>query len=221
MTKEQILGKLIASLHKKISENNFDDHSIDEATRELTEHFKPYDVERFPQLIETNNFTKTCPDTPKNLAEALLWKLGKWKSYEKFCKNYGADNPEPTKQDVVFYAFAMHLKDKNNPIYDQHAMRSLWAIGKLTSDESQKCKSLLFNGKDEWKDNASGNHTIECYRIFVKHINHLISRVGEHSEGKLDRLSKLDRLLMPLGQAIKMTTKTYSQFKNICGRDIT
>ena len=61
MTKEQILGKLIASLHKKISENNFDDHSIDEATRELTEHFKPYDVERFPQLIDCLLYTSPSP----------------------------------------------------------------------------------------------------------------------------------------------------------------
>src|SRR6185437_7897183 len=96
--------------------------------------------------------------TPANLSEALLWKLGKWKSYKKFASNYKNSAAQPTKTDVVFFAFARHLEDRdNNPIYDQHAIRALWAIcGKLTPEECERCKSVLLDGEGKWKTTGSG-----------------------------------------------------------------
>jgi len=212
MLKESPLGQLITNLQKKILEGGLDKAAVADATKELEKLGYQYDKESFPPLVGTEKFSNDSADSPQGLAEALLWKLGKWKAYKKFCENYAAEQPVPTKTDVVFYAFAMHLKDKNNPIYDQHAIRSLWAIcGKLTSDERHKCKSLLFDKKNKWKQSGTGKSAIDCYSIFVKHVNDLVSV----SEGASK--SELDRLLMPLGQAIKESTKTYAEFDALCG----
>lgn len=212
MIKESPLGKLIASLQKKISEGGFHKAAIEEATEGLARLGYQYDEDAFPPLEGTENFSNNNSDSPQDLAEALLWKLGKWKAYKRFCENYAAEQPVPTKTDVVFYAFAMHLKDKNNPIYDQHAIRSLWSIfGRLTGYERQMCKSLLFDTENKWKQSGTGKSAIDCYSIFVKHVNDLISASGGASK------SELDRLFMPLGQAIKDSTKTYIEFHALCG----
>ena len=212
MSKESPLGRLIALLQKKVSEGGLDRQSIQEATMELDNLGYRYDDKKFPPLVGTENFPNSDSASPESLAEALLWKLGRWKAYKKFCENYAAEQASPTKTDVVFYAYAMHLRDKSNPIYDQHAIRALWAIcGKLTSEERQKCKSLLFDTKNKWKQSGNGENAIECYDIFVKHINDLVAAGIGSSKGELDRL------LMPLGQAIKKSAEMYAQFEAICG----
>jgi len=212
MIKESPLGKLIASLQENISEGRLDKAAIEKATKELAKLGYQYDEDVFPRLVGTENFSNNSSDSPQGLAEALLWKLGKWKAYKKFCANYATEQPVSTNTDVVFYAFVMHLKDKINPIYDQHAIRSLWAIfGKLTADERQKCKSLLFDTKNKWKQSGTGKSAVDCYSIFVKHVNDLVLASGGASK------SELDRLLMPLGQAIKKSTKTYIEFEALCG----
>jgi len=212
MTRESPLGKLIARLQQHISEDGLDQAAIAQATKELADLGYRYDEDSFPRLVGTEDFGHRIPDTPRDLAEALLWKLGKWKAYKQFCENFAAEQPVPGKNDVVFHAFARHLKNKDNPIYDQHAIRSLWAIvGTLTRDESVKCRSLLFNTKNQWKESGTGKHAVDCYLLFVEKINHLTSAANGASK------SELDRLLMPLGQAIKKSTKTYSEFSALCG----
>ena len=111
-----------------------------------------------------------------------------------------------------FFAFARHLKDKKYPIYDKHAIRALWAIcGKLTANEKKKCKTLLFDGNGKWKQVGSGSGTIECYEIFVRHINDIVPLDNSITK------SEIDRLLMPLGQAIKKSTGSYAEFHKLCG----
>ena len=214
MTKKNIfcLENLIAELQKAIVNGGMNKGTVENAVKALSELGYQYDNKRFPALVGTENFVDTSCETPSNLAEALLWKLGKWQIYKKFATNYTADNPKPTKQNVVFFAFARHLNDNNNPIYDQHAIRALWAIcGKLTASERKKCKSLLFDGKNKWKQAGSGGDTIECYELFVRHINDLVGENNAASKGEIDRL------LMPLGQAIKKSTGSYVEFSKLCG----
>jgi hypothetical protein len=207
------LKELIANLQNIIMHNGIDKGSIESSIKALSDMGFQYDDKKFPALKGTENFIDTSGETPTNLAEALLWKLGTWQSYKDFAANYTDDDSEPTKQNVVFFAFARHLKDKKNPIYDQHAIRGLWAIcGKLTATERKKCKTLLFDGKGEWKKVGSGSITVtvDCYELFVRHINDLVS---------LDKgvtSSVLDHLLMPLGQAIKKSTGSYDEFRQVC-----
>jgi hypothetical protein len=212
MIKKITLKDLITVLQKAIENGEMTKQTVDTAIKNLSDLGYQYDYERFPALVGTENFTDTSGETPSSLAEALLWKLGKWKSYKKFSANYMDEDAKATKQDVVFFAFVKHLKDKNNPIYDQHAIRALWAIcGKLTDDESKKCKSLLFDGKNKWKQAGSGGDTIECYELFVKHIGDLVAVSNGATKGEIDRL------LMPLGQAIKKATDSYTEFHILCG----
>ena len=206
------LKDLIAVLQKAIADEQMTRQIVDKAVESLSGLGYAYDHERFPALVDTEKFLDTSGETPSNLAEALLWKLGKWKSYKRFAANFMEKNAKATKQDVVFFAFARHLKDKSNPIYDQHAIRALWAIcGKLTDGEKRKCKSLLFDGKDKWKPVGNGGDTIECYELFVRHIDDLTTASKGVTKGEIDRL------LMPLGRAIKKETDSYREFHLLCG----
>lgn len=208
------LGKLIAGLQDAVANNRLDRDAVNAAITDLSAlnpKFK-YDYESIPKLSNTEKFSDTSTDSPSNLAEALLWKLGKWKSYKRFAANFAAADPRPTKTDVVFFAFAKHLRDKENPIYDQHALRALWAISaKLTKEERERCKALLIQGDLRWKPYGYGVNALDCYELFAKHLNDFALIGNAPTKGEIDKL------LMPLGQAIKRSTKTYTEFRSLCG----
>jgi hypothetical protein len=215
MMNKNTLKELITKLQKIIVHDELNKGSIENAIKILSDLGYQYNDKKFPTLKGTENFVDTSGETPSNLAEALLWKLGKWQSYKDFAANYNNDDSEPTKQNVVFFAFARHLKNRKNPIYDQHAIRALWAIcGKFTAAERKKCKTLLFDGKGKWKQVGSGSVAIECYKLFVRHINDIVSLDNVVTSGVIDRL------LMPLGQAIKKSTGSYDEFHQLCSWSI-
>ena len=205
------LKDLIIRLQKSIAGDGMNKETVVTAIRVLSSLGYQYDYMRFPEFTGTANFDDTSRKSPSNLAEALLWKLGKWNSYKTFASNYADSDASPTQQNVVFFAFARHLKDRENPIYDQHALRALWAIcGNLTTEERKQCKSLLFDKKSKWKQVGSGTNTIKCYELFVKHINGLTISQGSATK------AEVDKLLMPLGQAIKKSTSSFSEFHHLC-----
>ncbi len=209
---EGSLPGLIAVLQGAVAAGGIDYEVLRKAVTCLSTLGYRYDYDLFPELEKTETYTDSIGEAPCNLAEALLWKLGKWKSYKKFVAYYKDIDLSPTHTDVVFYAFARHLKDRSNPIYDQHAIRALWAIcGNFSDAEKSSCRSLLFNRYGKWKQVGSGSATIECYKIFVLHIKSLIVDQSGPS------MTEIDRLLMPLGQAIKKTTNTYEEFQRLCG----
>jgi hypothetical protein len=57
----------------------------------------------------------------------------------------------------------------------------------------------------------SGGYTVECYELFVKHMNELVSM-----DKGLTNI-EIDHLLMPLGQAIKKSTNSFDEFVDLCG----
>lgn len=203
------LSELIASLQNSVSSGGMTSETVAEAIKELATFGHKYDYDSFPKLENTEVFTDDSGETPRNLAEALLWKLGKWKSYKKFAMQYSDENSQPTDTDVVFFAFAKHLKNPNNPIYDQHAIRAMWAVcGNLTPNERAKCKRLLMNSREEWKEAGSGSSAVDCYKIYVRHLNDMVKAGATKRE--------IDLLLMPLGQALKKSTKNYCEFCALC-----
>jgi hypothetical protein len=205
------IANLITELQIAIANNGMTAERVIAATRELAELGWEYDDERYPPLADTEAFSD-AGEAPSNLAEALLWKLGRWQKYQDFAAYYANQDLEPQPTDVVFFAFARHLRDNNNPIYDQHVMRALWAIcGGFTDDEKTMCRMLLFNERDEWKPMASGRHTIQCYELYVRHINALVNIPDGPTRGQIDRL------LMPLGRALKELTDSYATFQQLCG----
>lgn len=218
MKEGKTLADLIGYLQSTVANKKLTLQVIDDAKGQLSRlGFKQYDLKKFPKLSGTPRFSGDISSSPQSLAEALLWKLGKWTAYETFVKNFNNKNlTVSSRGGVVFSAFAKHLQDNENPIYDQHAIRALWAICKFTEIESQKCKSLLFDGRNNWKDAGSGDDG-SCYVIFIKYVRKLCD------DEKLSN-DDLDRLLMPLGQAIKKETKNGARapqsererFENLC-----
>ncbi len=210
MKKLDELAQLVKKLQTAVANGNMTDELVSSSIDALAKMGYIYKYETFPILADTGSFFDASGESPSNLAEALLWKLGKWKSYKNFCKKFSDEHSQPSNTDVVFFAFGRHLKDKVNPIYDQHAIRALWAIcDSFGKSERSKCKQLLMNRDDKWKDSGSGNCAIDCYEIFKSHLETIVED-GSSKE-------KIDKLLMPLGQAIKKLTNNYSDFVNLCG----
>lgn len=208
------LKKLVESLQDRIRENLLDNETVKSATASLARIGYEYDANLFPELPVNAAFSSNVGHAPNNLAEALLWKMGKWNVYKDFVRNFDSNDPLVKKTDVVFAAFAKHLANSDNPIYDQHALRAMWAINiTLESFERDQCKSALVKSKGEekgkWKATLSGKETITCYNLYVTKINTL-------TKNGIPK-SALDRLLMPLGQALKDNSRNYNEFIELCG----
>jgi len=171
-----------------------------------------YSLKTYPILENSGQFSSVSAgiNSPTNLAEALLWKLGKWGSYKEYVAAYRNDDSSP-KNNVVFWAFARHLKDNKNPIFDQHALRAFWAINpKLKNTAQREIKSALFKkNTGGWKDSGSGKDYILCYRNFIEFMT--ISTAAEDAPSLLD----IDRLLMPLGKAIKKNFLAFCEFEEL------
>lgn len=221
------MKSLIAMLQIQIAGASLSSQNIDDAISLLRRFgYKAYDEKKFPALRTNHEYGQQSTryedlerqNSPTTLAEAMLWKLGKWNAYKSFVRNYY--KPEllvANEGGVVMTAFAKHLQNQTNPIYDQHAVRSLWAIAPLNEVEFVACKSFLIDGKGYWKESGSGQSAVACYELFVKHTSNICERNSVS-------LRKLDHLLMPLGQALKIVTgeknkgKTdFEEFKAICG----
>lgn len=210
MSENKKLSEIIATLQRSVTASGLNKAEVITAINELAVIGYKYQHETFPKLVKTENFADDSSETPQGLAEALLWKLGKWKSYKKFVTQYVDENSKPSNGDVVFFAFAKHLRNTDKPIYDQHAIRAMWAIcGNLTAEEKELCKRLLMKKNDGWKDAGSGKGAVDCYNIFLKYLG-IMERNGASKR-------ELDLLLMPLGQAIKKQTKNYKDFCILCG----
>lgn len=208
---------LVNHLRVKVKEKKIDDNVIASAISDLESlGYEPYDKNKFPALCNTESFDSTIGSTPANLAEALLWKLGKWPAYKTFVENYKNKDLEVSATGgVVFSVFAKHLQNNDHPIYDQHAIRAIWAICELDGKQQALCKKLLVKKSGEWKDAGSGDDG-SCYKLFV----YWIKKICE--ENKLEH-KYLDTLLMPLGQALKKATRTkskdesdYQKFIELC-----
>jgi len=216
MKDSENLRTLVQSLQDLIKEDKLSGEAVKKKTDRLAKLGNPYRANLFPELQANANFRSVVGAAPNSLAEALLWKMGKWNAYKEFVNNYDNTGSLTKKTDVVFSAFARHLKDSANPIYDQHVLRAMWAINtNFETQEKEKCKVTLIKskGKDKgnWKPTLSGGETIECYNLYVKHLNKL-------TKSDLSN-SVLDRLLMPLGQALKTTANSYKEFQSVCGWD--
>lgn len=207
------LQTLINDLQRLVSAKALNQEKILNAANSLNNMGFRYNNDQYPALRDTTTFQASQGETPENLAEALLWKMGKWKVYTQFRSDYRNETmTQLPKKRVVFFAFARHLRNPSNPIYDQHALRALWAIYPLSDTEKGYCKSVLVRQNGQWKTSGGGQHAAACYELYVKYVTALTTDSGPN-------LTELDRLLMPLGQAIKELTETYADFKRLCGWD--
>lgn len=205
------ISSVVKFLRASTAEQKLNAITTVKATEWLVSIGYQYDSDQFPSLPNKLDWGTASPTAPQTLAEALLWKMGKWKVYQGFASHFSEEASQSKGTDVVFFAFAKHLRNRANPIYDQHALRALWAIDSgLTQDHSSVCQSVLLS-KGEWKPIASGRYSIKAYELYLSRIKQLCSRSGGPSP------EALDRLLMPLGQAIKIHTNlaTFAKWRGI------
>ncbi len=208
-TDKSPLGPIVSNIRSAIDNNTLDDNSVSQFIKDLSVLRFHYNLKTFPPLSKTEFFKPSLNDSPRNLSEALLWKLGKWTSYNNFVKYFEKDDKVPVKTDIIFYAFAKHLKDNNNPIFDQHTLRSMWAVDSaLTNDERIFCKNFLMNKNGKWKPSGGGGSGLQCYNLYLR----FIRKIQKFNV----TLKKLDMLLMPLGQALKKNIKNYEEFCDLC-----
>ena len=72
------LAKIVATLQEKIKRASLTRSDVQALTSQLGYLGYSYDQTLFPPLPEPNKILITCPpSSPENLAEALLWKMGK------------------------------------------------------------------------------------------------------------------------------------------------
>jgi len=193
------LREIIHSLRERLTTGRLGAGIVTSMTGMLAAAGYEYDVARFPALPSNHAWPTDLQDAPQSLAEALLWKMGKWEVYRSFVGYVADANSAPKTTDVVFYAFAKHLANSSRPIYDQHALRALWAIDSgMTHGQIGLCRSLLATRDGKWKASASGASTSEGYQLYLDRVE----RIRDESL----TLDALDKLLMPLGQALKQHT---------------
>lgn len=210
MLSKNCIKTIVSSLRQRVICGTFDAEVVSQSTAKLAKLSYEYDSILFPPLPFSQNWTSPSLAEPQSLAEALLWKMGKWNIYKSFVEHYVKIDSEPKTTDVVFYAFAKHLKDRERPIYDQHTLRALWAIdSKLTSDQIKICCSLLAKKNGEWKSIASGTNAKNGYELYLDRVTILRSQGAS--------LRDLDKLLMPLGKALKIHSKNVDEFLHITG----
>ena len=219
---EMSLQELVHFLQQKVAKGGLTSRTAADAAKRLAELRYAYEHAKFPALAATTAFPSKVGSSPSSLAEALLWKIGKWKDYKKFVSQYANNASVPGKSDIVFFAFARHLKNPAaKPIYDQHALRAMWAICRtFTQEDHAKCESFLMSGgrrkkgsstsrsDKRWKPTGNGATAAECYGIFLRHFPRL-------QGGATNR--EIDLVLMPLGKAIKKETNNYGAFAAMCG----
>lgn len=195
------LTSIITSLRTSIHSGSLDAKAVHQATLDLKKSGYAYDHTKFPPLPTNHDWSdQALSTTPTSLAEALLWKQGHWAQYQSFVNYYQNTDNKSKETDVVFYAFAKHLYDQNNPIYDQHTLRALLAIhATLAEDDIRLFRYLLSNKNGKWKDYIKSTSerfsTQDGYTRFVTLLQNLST-----ADVTLDML---DKLLMPLGKAIK------------------
>jgi hypothetical protein len=86
---------LISKLKTLVAQNQLTKNEISYAIDALKElDHNTYDNNKFPPLNNTNSFDVGVGSTPATLAEALLWKLGKWPTYKTFVENYKTNDLE-------------------------------------------------------------------------------------------------------------------------------
>jgi hypothetical protein len=174
---------------------------------------KKYD---YSSLLNSSGHYKSPEEPfPTTLAEALLWKIGKWETFLNFVGYYNG-NQHDSHTDVVFYAFARHLAEEKLPIFDQHSLRAIWAICEINDDEEKVLKKSLFKkvrNKQSyvWRSYGTGKEFRKCYsEIFLPKIYSLLPPDFGRNE-----MTCLDAFLMPLGQMIKNKTEYYNCFKKL------
>jgi len=204
--KKKLLKEITCKIRSGLASEAFSEDILEKIKKELSTAGYKYDTS-YPSISFPIGSPNKIPTGPGSLAEALLWKLNRWKSYIEFIKYYKKITNEPDNSGFINFQFANHLADhSNNPIVDQHTLRCYWAINfNLNEHTNNALKSFLVKSNGEWKESGSGKSGKLCCSEYVKFVAGIKSKYSVE-------LDSADKLFMPLGSAIKEQFTNYSDF---------
>ena len=207
---ESSFEKLINECNKELNENT------------LLELFKNnrFDVQQYPRLnftigcdkegneiaseienletISNKNFEKLTSHVEKSndaylkLLYSLVWKQGDLTKLDGIIKGI-TNKYDESKTGTTFKAFGKHLRDRSNPIIDQHVIRAYLAI----TDTTNQNLFLIRQLKDNFIDKKQKE--IENYKIWLNNLYQ-----SKIHNGNTDFLYYADQILFTLGKTIKL-----------------
>jgi len=176
-----------------------------------------YDKNKYPSLIYRGPKKYALAEEPTSLAQLFIWKRGDWTKFENFVEYYlNSAWDEAPKKRVVNFAFAQHLKSHGElPIFDQHSARAIWAIMGSSHSRWDNYQDYSFYKPTHWRTDSEYLRVhlqADCYYEFLGHV-WLLAAGGENL---VQEYAAADKLLMPLGKAIKDHVKTLDEFRDLC-----
>lgn len=150
------------------------------------------------EAISNKNYEKLTSHVEKSndaylkLLYSLVWKQGDLTKLDGIIKGI-MNKSEESKTGTTFKAFGKHLRDRSNPIIDQHVMRAYLAI----TETKDKNLSLIRLLKDNFIDKKQKE--IENYKTWLNNLYQ--SKI--HKDNK-DFFYYVDQILFTLGKTIKL-----------------
>lgn len=177
-----------------------------------------HDKDKYPPLVFMGPEEYSLGEEPETLAQLYIWKRGDWSKFENFVGYYlDRDLDEPPKKGAVNFAFAHHLKSRGKlPIFDQHSARALWAIMGNSRPKWRNYQDYLFYKPTHWRTESEYLQVYlqaSCYRDFLEDMEYLAGGCDD----LVSQYAAADKLLMPLGKAIKEHVKDLDNFEKLCG----
>ena len=160
--------------------------------------FSKEDVEKLKGITnisgELNEAVRSSNDIYLKLLYSIAWKQGNLTKLDSIIHGI-TDNSDKSKTGSTFKAFGKHLRDRSNPIIDQHVMRAYLAIQAL-KDPKQNLLAIR-QLKDNFIDKK--HKEIENYKTWLNNLYQ-----SEIHEGNMDFFYYADQILFTLGKTIKL-----------------
>ena len=158
----------------------------------------PSEIENLEAIADKNfeNLTthvENSNDAYLKLLYSLVWKQGDLTKLDGIIKGITNKPDNESKTGTTFKAFGKHLRDRSNPIIDQHVMRAYLAI----TETKNHNLSLIRQLKDNFIDKKQKE--IENYKIWLNNLYQ-----NKIHKGNIDFFYYADQILFTLGKTIKL-----------------
>lgn len=134
-------------------------------------------------------------DALTRLLYAITWKNGDLKKLHHIISGIEARNDEERTSGFVFYQFGKHLRDKSEPIIDQHVIRAFGVY--MASKDKQVDKKEVVRLKKLSTIRRKDLRIITAYKSWLK--NKLKSELKSNEDWRY----QVDQVLFAVGKKLK------------------
>lgn len=153
------------------------------------EHLESISDKNFKKLTE---HVEKSDDVYLKLLYAIVWKQGDLTKLDGIIKGI-TNKSDESKTGTTFKSFGKHLRDKSNPIIDQHVIRAYLAITDTNNQHLYAIRKL----KDNFIDKKQKE--IENYKTWLNNIYQ-----STIHKDNIDFFYYVDQILFTLGKTIKI-----------------